>query len=118
MSETPNKTMKAEIEEKINRLEARLSASTTTVRNIQNTLQDAGEAISKLDLLYKHGTTKQKREIVSSIFPEKLVLDESGSRTQKVNEAVELIDLINNKLKHKKRELNDLKSFNSLGVHL
>lgn len=87
--------MKADIEEKINREEAELSASNIAVRNIQKLLNDACDALSKLDRLYIEGDVKQKREIIGSIFPKKLVFEETGYRTPEVNDAVHFIYLIN-----------------------
>ena len=40
---------------------------------------------------YNNGTPEEKRLIVSSIFPEKIVFDGTQHRTQRVNEAIKLI---------------------------
>ena len=55
--------------------------------------------MSQLDVLYEKGTVIQKRKVVSSMFPEKLTFDGFQYRTQRVNEAINLISLIDNKLK-------------------
>ena len=47
--------------------------------------------LSCLDTLYEHGDNKSKREIIGSIYPEKLVFDGFQYRTTRLNEAVELI---------------------------
>lgn len=96
------KEMKTDIEGKITRKEARLSLSSTVVRNIQKLLDEAGNALSKLDQLYINGSTKQKREIIGSILLEKLVIAKSNYRTAGVNEAAFLMYLINNELEAKK----------------
>jgi site-specific DNA recombinase len=44
-----------------------------------------------LDVLYEEGTLAQKRQIVGSIYPEKLVFDGFQYRTTRLNEAVRLI---------------------------
>jgi site-specific DNA recombinase len=44
-----------------------------------------------LDKSYLAGSTKKKRQINDSIFPEKLSFDKSKGRTGRVNEAVRLI---------------------------
>lgn len=112
------KLMKADIEDKMNKLELRLSTASATVKNIENTLNEAAMALSQLDMLYLLATTKQKREIIGSIFSEKLVFEKTKVRTAKVNEVIDLMYLIKKNLRHKKREKNDIKSTFSLEVHL
>lgn len=46
--------------------------------------------LSRLDTLYEDGTVAQKRQIIGSIYPEKLVFDGMGYRTARLNEAVQL----------------------------
>jgi site-specific DNA recombinase len=41
--------------------------------------------------LYESGTVAQKRQIISSMYPEKLTFDGSQYRTPRLNEAVRLI---------------------------
>lgn len=72
------------------------------VRNTQKPLKDAAEALSKLDKLYLEGNTSQKRQLISSIFPKKIVFEKSEYRTVNLNKAVKLIFLINKELKRKK----------------
>jgi hypothetical protein len=53
---------------------------------------DAGiEALENIDQEYATGSTHIKREILGSIFPEKLVYTKTGFRTTRVNEAVQVI---------------------------
>ena len=47
--------------------------------------------LSSLDILYEKSNNKTKREIIGSIFPEKLVFDGMHYRTARLNEAVSLI---------------------------
>lgn len=68
----------------------------TQIRNIENLLDNATNALSNLDVLYKNGSTKTKREIIGSMFFEGLVFDGTQLRTENVNEASRLIFLINN----------------------
>ena len=61
--------------------------------NIQNTsivedYYNAVKSLVTLDQLYKDGDVKKKRQIIGSIFPEKLVFDGSHYRTARLNEAV------------------------------
>ena len=44
-----------------------------------------------LDKSYLEGSIQKKRQIIGSIFPEKLSFDKSKGRTGRVNEAVRLI---------------------------
>lgn len=59
--------------------------------NIEPLLNKAISTLSNLDELYEKGDNKAKREIIGSIYPEKLVFDGFHYRTARLNEAVELI---------------------------
>ena len=48
-----------------------------------------------LDKLYLEGSIQKKRQIIGSIFPEKLSFDEIESRTGRINEVVNLIYMLN-----------------------
>ena len=104
-------TIKAEIEEKLVRLEANLTEVTTSVNspvNLEKMLDKAVNALSNIDLVYTRSDTNQKREIIGSMYPEKLVFAESGYRTTKINEAAALIFQINSDLEQEKsRTLSD-----------
>jgi site-specific DNA recombinase len=54
-------------------------------------LDKAVATLSCLDKLYEKADNKMKREIIGSIYPEKLVFDGFCYRTAWLNEAVELI---------------------------
>lgn len=97
------KIIKSQIEEEINKEELKLSEVAVSVKNIERVLLNAGNALEKLDKLYLYGNIEQKREIIGSIFPEKMVFDKDGVRTAIVNEAAGLMSLINNKLREKKK---------------
>lgn len=97
------RTIKSESEERINRLEAKLAVSITDTPNIEPLLEKAIAKISQLDVLYKNGSIVQKRNIISSMFPEKLTFDGFQYRTTRVNEAISLICLIDSKMKSKKK---------------
>ena len=104
------RTIKAESEERINRLEAKLSASVTDSTNIEPIWDKAISSISQLDVLYENGTVTQKRKIIGSMFPEKLTFDGFQYRTTRVNEALNLMLLINSKIQSKKNGTNLLNS--------
>ncbi len=59
--------------------------------NIEPLLNQAISKLSSLDELYEKADNKEKREIIGSIYPEKLTFDGFHYRTSRLNEAVELI---------------------------
>jgi len=61
--------------------------------------------LSNLDEAYQKTDVNQKREIIGSIYPEKLVFSENNYRTARINEVAALIYHINNTLPQKKPEL-------------
>ncbi|MGS2764884.1 recombinase family protein [Sinomicrobium sp. M5D2P9] len=91
--------IKMDCEKDIMRLEARITATASTKFNINPLLDKAIGNLSKLDILYQKGTTAQKRRIIGSIFPEKLIFDGSRYRTTRVNEAITLILFIDKELR-------------------
>ncbi len=54
-------------------------------------LNKALNGLTRLDKLYEEADTKRKREIIGSMYPEKLTFDGISYRTSRLNEAVELI---------------------------
>ncbi|HUX84023.1 MAG TPA: hypothetical protein VMV20_02235 [Chitinophagaceae bacterium] len=54
-------------------------------------LDQAMSNLSRLDTLYEQGTVALKRQIIGSIYPEKLTFDGNQYRTNRLNEAVRLI---------------------------
>ena len=97
------RSIKLQSEEQINRLEAKLTASITETTDIDSLLSKAINNISKIDILYANGSITQKRKIIGSMFPEKLIFDEFQHRTNRINEAIKLMCLIDNKLESKKK---------------
>ena len=92
------RTIKSESEEKMHRLEAKLTASVTETTDIEPLLNKAISNISQLDILYTNGSITQKRKIIGSMFPEKLTFDGFQHRTNRVNEAINLMCLLDNQL--------------------
>ncbi len=97
------RTIKAGIDEKIQRSEAKLAGALSPVVNVEPLLEMAISNISQLDTLYENGTVIQKRKIIGSMFPEKLTFDGFDYRTARVNEALGLMLLINKTLGDKKK---------------
>ena len=54
-------------------------------------LDSAVRHLSYLDVLYEKSDTEGKRQIISSIYPEKLIFDEEQYRIKKLNETIRLI---------------------------
>jgi site-specific DNA recombinase len=67
------------------------TAQTEKQVDIQALLTKAINTLSKLDELYANGTIIEKRKIIGSIYPEKLIFDGNEYRTPRLNEAVRLI---------------------------
>ena len=85
------KEIKSEAERKIAILEGRalnLDKGTTSIAPL---LDKALNNLTRLDTLYEESDTKRKREIIGSIYPEKMTFDGIGYRTSRLNEAIELI---------------------------
>ncbi len=65
--------------------------------------------LSHLDIIYTEANVTRKREIIGSIYPEKLSFDGMTYQTARLNEAVRLIYQINNELGEiKNRKVYDL----------
>lgn len=102
--------IKRECETEITTLETKLFDASNPKINIEHQLKDAVEVISKLDLLYQKGKVNIKREIIGSIFPEKLWFDGQEHRTTRTNNIVDVIYFISRRLKSKKKWTNDVKT--------
>lgn len=82
---------KLECEEEMKSLESKLTTLNYKPETINTLLDKAFNKLSHLDILYIQSSTVQKREIISSMFPEKLTFDGFNYRTIRLNEAVRLI---------------------------
>jgi site-specific DNA recombinase len=102
--------IKSESEEKIRRLEVKLTTMVKENINVETLLNYAASNISQLDVLYTNGSVIQKRKIISSIFPEKLTFDGFQYRTTRTNEAFNIFNLINKQLYKNKNETNQVQS--------
>jgi site-specific DNA recombinase len=83
--------IKTDYEKKITGLESKLMELSKESSNIEPLLDKAIATLSSLDKLYEKANNQTKREIIGSIFPEKLVFDGLHYRTARLNEAVSLI---------------------------
>ena len=71
-------------------------------------LDKAIKNLAKLDNIWIEATTIRKREIIGSIFPEKLVFDGENFRTTRVNEAVGLIYRLDAVFRENKNGTSDI----------
>lgn len=85
------RTIKAEYEKKITGLESKLIELSQEDKSIEPLLNKAFATLTSLDKLYEKADNKAKREIIGSIFPEKLVFAGFQYRTARLNEAIQLI---------------------------
>jgi len=69
-------------------------------RGIDNLLQ--------LDTVYEKGDIEKKREVISSMYPEKLTFDGFSLRTTRINEAVRLIYTLGVGLREIKKDKMEL----------
>lgn len=85
------KIIKRECEANTSKLEAKLADLMQQQTDITPQIDAAIAVLENIDQKYLTSDTNTKREILSSIFTEKLVYSKAGFRTQRVNEAVQVI---------------------------
>jgi site-specific DNA recombinase len=103
------KTIKSESEHKIVRLEAELnelSKQTLVKFNLDETVEKVVYALENIDFIYEKANIEKKREMIGSMFPEKIVFDGTKHRTGNPNQAIGLIHQINSMLQGKKKGAN------------
>ncbi len=95
------KIIRTECSGQLNVLEAKLAdvrTNVTTSTSIEKLINNSVITLSSLHLIYSGADTSKKREIVSSIYPEKLVFDGIEYRTPRINEVAWIIYQINSEL--------------------
>ena len=105
------KTIKAEYEKKIERLDCRIFELSRQADNIDDLVKRAIQSLSQMNELYESSGNEVKRQIIGSMFPEKLVFEGRLYRTTSVNEAVPLIWAMRAGFNGNKKRTDDLKSF-------
>ena len=83
--------MKDEYSRKLEKLELKLSNSSNEVDDIKGLFSVGLKRLFRLDYIYENGDVEKKREVISSMFPEKMVFDGFALRTNRINEVVQLI---------------------------
>ncbi|MEN9907993.1 MAG: hypothetical protein RLZZ540_1142 [Bacteroidota bacterium] len=101
--------IKKDLKERIEKMEEQLSKddSETKTLNINVLIEKGLESITNLGRLYEEGGIKTKRDIIGSIFPEKLEFDGKTYRTARMNVIVHRIFQIDNELCGNKKRRND-----------
>ena len=98
--------MKTEYTTKLEKLEAKLSATENDNVSIDGLLDKGVKNLLVLDTIYNDGGIEKKREVISSMYPEKLTFDGTLLRTTRVNEAVRFIYMIDSELGQNKNRTN------------
>ncbi|MGF7232470.1 zinc ribbon domain-containing protein [Arachidicoccus sp.] len=80
-----------DIKARLEKLEIKFSILKEDRTDIGSLLSAGISSLLKLDVIYEMGGIEKKREVINSIFPEKLSFTKYGDRTGRLNEAVRLI---------------------------
>jgi site-specific DNA recombinase len=83
--------MKADFSIRMDKLKAKLSACDNEQLDFTGLLNTGLKNLFRLDSVYEKGDTEKKREVISSMYPDKLIFDGDRLRTPRVNEAAWLI---------------------------
>ena len=83
--------MKEEYSRKLEKLEIKLTNSSNEVDDIKGLFNVGLNRLFRLDYIYENGDVEKKREVISSMFSEKMVFDGFALRITRINEAVQLI---------------------------
>ncbi len=95
--------MKSDYSSKMEKLQAKLNGLSHNDINLKALLDKGIDNLLKLDYIYETADIDKKREVISSIFPEKLYFENSSLRTGRVNEAVRYIYMIDSNLHDNKK---------------
>ena len=104
------KEMKDGYQKKIVVLEKKLSEFSNSDESIDKLLYTTVNGLCKLDRFYETGTIEEKRELIGSMYPEKLTFDGNSLRTARINQAALCIYNIINELEGKKKGTSHVKN--------
>lgn len=102
--------MKSEYSTKLEKLEAKLSTSNDDQVDIKGLLDKGVNNLLKLDYLYETADTEKKRDIISSMYPEKLTFDGFTLRTTRINEVIRIIYSVGKGFSENKNRTNSSKT--------
>ena len=83
--------MKTEYTTKLEKLEAKVDSGNYDKVDFKDLLNKGINNLLKLDYVYETGDIEKKREIISSMYPEKMTFDGFSVRTNRINEVAQLI---------------------------
>ncbi len=83
--------IKSEYNARLEKLQAKLSACDNDQLDFRGLLDTGIKTLFRLGEVYEKGTIEKKREVISSMYPEKLTFDGDDFRTTRLNEAARLI---------------------------
>ena len=83
--------MKTEYTARLEKLEAKLSVYSHQHVDVKHLLDKGINNLLKLDNLYETAGIEKKREIISSMYPEKMTFDGFAVRTNRINEVAQMI---------------------------
>ena len=110
--------MKSEYSAKLERLEANLNASNDDQVDIKELLDKGVNNLLRLEYLYETADSEKKRDIISSMYPEKLTFDGFTLRTTRINEVIRIIYSMGEGYSEIKNRTNGNKSNLSCNVAL
>ena len=98
--------IKSDYGETLARLQAKYSGIDTDQDDIEKLLNQGIENLLRIHSIYDNSELVVCRDLIGSIYPENLIYDGIGFRTTRINEAVQLMYLINGQLESNKKETN------------
>ena len=97
------RAMKAEYEGRLNRQQAKLNSLVNQPDNFDTILKKGLDNLFHLSEIYETGDSEEKRKVIGSVYPEKLMFDGDQLRTTRINEAVRLIYTLDKELQEKEK---------------
>jgi site-specific DNA recombinase len=101
------RAMKSEYEERLNKLQVKLTALGTQTETFDTLLNVGLDNLFRLNEIYHDGTIIEKRQVIGSVYPEKLTFDGDQLRTTRINEAVRVIYTLDKALEKKENRTSD-----------
>jgi site-specific DNA recombinase len=112
------KEMKIEIEDLIKSLSRQQSQLKVTDENLTEQIDFCVALLSNIDQIYDVADITTKQQIIGSIFPEKLIIDNNKCRTANIEEAVKLLCFNNEHLSGSKNGKHPINKMLSVEVHM
>ncbi len=95
--------IKTNYTEKLNRAQVKLDTLAIQPTSIDNLLKEGLDNLFQLDKIYESGSMEVKRQVIGSMYPEKLSFDGDHLRTTRINEAVRIIYTMSKDLAEKEK---------------